>query len=198
MIGFAVVHAMFFLALLPTMIAGQTQGDLPLYRLWAEQAKLGYWPVLDMPWVYPAGALAPIMGAIAAGAYNYQLGWFVLMIVANLLAVLALTGNLRRRSGYRAAWYWLAIVVLLAPVSMLRLEASRPRSRSPVSSCCCVVPPSRARSSPRPPGSRSGPRRSPRLRSPWHPPVCASSSAASPSRPSSPRPSSSTAAARTC
>lgn len=122
MIGFAVVHAMFFLALLPTMIAGQTQGDLPLYRLWAEQAKLGYWPVIDMPWVYPAGALAPIMGAIAAGAYNYQLGWFVLMIVANLLAVLALTGNLRRRSGYRAAWYWLAIVVLLAPVSMLRLE----------------------------------------------------------------------------
>ncbi|GAA1643727.1 hypothetical protein GCM10009806_10990 [Microbacterium flavum] len=122
MIGFAVVHALFFLALLPTMIAGQTQGDLPLYRLWAEQAKLGYWPVLDMPWVYPAGALAPIMGAIAAGAYNYQLGWFVLMVAANLLAVLALTGNLRRRSGYPAAWYWLATVVLLAPVSMLRLE----------------------------------------------------------------------------
>jgi hypothetical protein len=59
MIGFAVVHAMFFLALLPTMIAGQTQGDLPLYRLWAEQAKLGYWPVIDMPWVYPAAPSPP-------------------------------------------------------------------------------------------------------------------------------------------
>jgi len=122
MIGFAVVHAIYLLGLLPTIIAGQTQGDLPLYRLWAEQAKLGYWPVIDMPWVYPAGALAPIMGAIAAGPYNYQLGWFVLMIAANLLAVLALTGNLRRRSGYPAAWFWLAVQILLAPVSMLRLE----------------------------------------------------------------------------
>ena len=120
--GFAVVHGLYLLVLLPTILAGQTQGDLPLYRLWAEQAKLGYWPVIDMPWVYPAGALAPIMAAIAAGPYNYQLGWFVLMVAANLFAILALTGGLRRRSGYRAAWYWLAVQVLLAPVSMLRLE----------------------------------------------------------------------------
>jgi hypothetical protein len=122
LIGFAVVHGIYLLGLLPTIIAGQTQGDLPLYRLWAEQAKLGYWPVIDMSWVYPAGALAPIMGAIAAGPYNYQLGWFVLMIAANLLAVLALTGNLRRRRGYPAAWFWLAVQILLWPVSMLRLE----------------------------------------------------------------------------
>ena len=122
MTGFAVVHGLYLLVLLPTILAGQTQGDLPLYRLWAEQAKLGYWPVIDMPWVYPAGALAPIMAAIAAGPYNYQLGWFVLMIGANLFAILALTGGLRRRSGYPAAWYWLAVQVLLAPVSMLRLE----------------------------------------------------------------------------
>lgn len=122
MTGFAVVHGVYLLGLLPTILAGQTQGDLPLYRLWAEQARLGYWPVIDMPWVYPAGALAPIMAAIAAGPYNYQLGWFVLMVAANLLAVLALTGGLRRRSGYPAAWYWLAVQILLAPVSMLRLE----------------------------------------------------------------------------
>lgn len=122
LVGFAVVHGVYLLGLLPTILAGQTQGDLPLYRLWAEQARLGYWPVIDMPWVYPAGALAPIMAAISAGPYNYQLGWFVLMVAANLLAVLALTGGLRRRSGYLAAWYWLAVQILLAPVSMLRLE----------------------------------------------------------------------------
>jgi hypothetical protein len=29
--------------------------------------------VIDMPWVYPAGALAPIMAAIVAGPWNYQL-----------------------------------------------------------------------------------------------------------------------------
>ncbi len=122
LIGFAVVHGVYLLGLLPTIIAGQTQGDLPLYRLWAEQARLGYWPVIDMPWVYPAGALAPIMAAIGAGPYNYQLGWFVLMVAANMIAVLALTSGFRRRSGYLAAWYWLAVQILLAPVSMLRLE----------------------------------------------------------------------------
>lgn len=123
LIGFAVVHGIYFLSLLPTILAGQAQGDLPLYRLWAEQAKLGYWPVIDMPWVYPAGALAPIVGAIAAGAYNYQLLWLVMVAGANFVAILALTGGLRRRSGYLAAWYWLAIQILLGPVSMLRLEA---------------------------------------------------------------------------
>lgn len=122
LIGFGVVHGVYLLGLLPTIIAGQTQGDLPLYRLWAEQALLGYWPVIDMPWVYPAGALAPIMAAIGAGPHYYQLGWFVLTAAANLIAVLALTGNLRRRSGYLAAWFWLAVQILLAPVSMLRLE----------------------------------------------------------------------------
>ncbi|MFT4051012.1 MAG: hypothetical protein QM677_02040 [Microbacterium sp.] len=120
--GFGLVHGVYLLALFPTILAGQTQGDLPLYRLWAEQALEGQWPVIDMSWVYPAGALAPIMAAISAGAYNYQLCWFALMACANLLAVLALTGGFRRRSGYPAAWYWLAVQVLLAPVSMLRLE----------------------------------------------------------------------------
>jgi len=122
MIGFAVVHGVYLLGLLPTIIAGETQGDLPLYRLWAEQARLGYWPVIDMPWVYPAGALVPIVAPVLAGADAYQLIWFLLMVAANFVAVLALTGGLRRRSGYLAAWYWLAVQILLAPVSMLRLE----------------------------------------------------------------------------
>lgn len=121
-IGFVVVHGVYFAGLLPTMIAGETQGDLPLYRLWAQQASLGYWPVIDMPWVYPAGAIVPIVAPIAAGSGAYQFVWFMLMVAANLLAVLALTGGLRRRSGYLAAWYWLAVQILLAPVSMLRLE----------------------------------------------------------------------------
>jgi len=123
MIGFAVVHGVYLLGLLPTIIAGQTQGDLPLYRLWAEQARLGYSPVVDFPWVYPAGAIVPIMGAIAAGPYNYQLCWFLLVVLANFVAILALTGGFKRRGGYVAAWYWLAVLFLLAPVSMLRLEA---------------------------------------------------------------------------
>jgi len=120
--GFAVVHLLYFVGLLHVIIVGGTEGDLPLYRLWAEQALHGHWPVIDMAWVYPAGALVPIMAAIAFGPWTYQLVWLLLMVAANWLAVVALTGNLRRRKGYVAAWYWLAVQLLLAPVSMLRLE----------------------------------------------------------------------------
>lgn len=121
-IGFAAVHLLYFVGLLHVIVVGGTEGDLPLYRLWAEQALHGHWPVIDMAWVYPAGALVPIMAAIAFGPWTYQLVWLLLMVAANWLAVVALTGNLRRRKGYVAAWYWLAVQLLLAPVSMLRLE----------------------------------------------------------------------------
>jgi hypothetical protein len=61
------------------------------------------------------------------------------MMVGANFAVLALTDNLRNRKGYVAAWYWLAIQVLLAPVSMLRLRASPHRWPSPVSSGSSVA-----------------------------------------------------------
>lgn len=121
--GFAAVHVVYLIGLLHVILFGGTQGDLPLYRLWAMQALHGQWPVIDDPWVYPAGALVPIVVPIVAGAYNYQLVWLVLVAAANILAILALTGGMRRLSGYPAAWYWLLIQILLAPVSMLRLEA---------------------------------------------------------------------------
>lgn len=121
--GFAAVHVVYLIGLLHVILFGGTQGDLPLYRLWAMQALHGQWPVIDDPWVYPAGALVPIVAPIVAGAFNYQLVWLVMVAGANFLAILALTGGLRRVSAYPAAWYWLLIQILLAPVSMLRLEA---------------------------------------------------------------------------
>lgn len=121
--GFAAVHIAYLVGLLHVILFGGTQGDLPLYRLWAMQALHGQWPVIDDPWVYPAGALVPIVAPIVAGAYNYQLVWLVMVAGANFLAILALTGGLRRVAAYPAAWYWLLIQILLAPVSMLRLEA---------------------------------------------------------------------------
>ncbi len=121
--GFAAVHVVYLIGLLHVILFGGTQGDLPLYRLWAMQALHGQWPVIDDPWVYPAGALVPIVAPMVAGAFNYQLVWLVMVAAANFLAILALTGGLRRVSAYPAAWYWLLIQILLAPVSMLRLEA---------------------------------------------------------------------------
>jgi len=121
--GFVALHLAYIAALLPIIVTGGTEGDLPLYREWAQDAVQGSWPVIDFAWVYPAGALAPIVGPIVLGPFLYQLVWLVMIGAANWLALAALAGHrLQRRSGYRAAWYWLLSVLLLAPVSMLRLE----------------------------------------------------------------------------
>ncbi len=122
--GFAVLHVVYALSIVHVIVSGGTEGDLPLYRLWAQQAIHGYWPVFDFPWVYPAGALAPIMLSIAAGPYLFQALWLILMAAGNFAAIAALTGGFRRIADYPAAWYWLLIQVLLAPVSMLRLEGA--------------------------------------------------------------------------
>lgn len=121
--GFVALHATYILALASVVFTGSAEGDVPLYRLWATQASHGIWPVLDAPWVYPAGALVPIMLPIIFGRWSYQLVWLLMVAVANGAALWTLTGGLRRRSAYRAAWYWLLIELVLAPVSMLRLEA---------------------------------------------------------------------------
>ncbi|MDD7961207.1 hypothetical protein [Microbacterium thalli] len=121
--GFVALHVAYILALLPLIVTGGTEGDLPLYRLWAQDAVQGTWPIIDFPWVYPAGALIPIVAAIALGPYLYQLVWLLMMAAANWLALAAIAGpRLQRRAAYPAAWYWLLSVFLLAPVSMLRLE----------------------------------------------------------------------------
>jgi len=120
--GFIAVHLATVLALLPVILDGGTEGDLPLYRRWAMDALAGYWPVIDFPWVYPAGALIPIVGAMLAGPALYQLTWLTLTAGANLIGIWVLTRGFRLRAAYPAAWYWLLTIVLLAPVSMLRLE----------------------------------------------------------------------------
>ncbi|MDF2917353.1 MAG: hypothetical protein K0S70_1570 [Microbacterium sp.] len=121
--GFVAFHAAYILALLPLIIAGGTEGDLPLYRQWAQDAVQGTWPIIDFEWVYPAGALLPIVAPIALGPYLYQLLWLLMLAGANWLALAAIAGaRLQRRSAYPAAWYWLLSILLLAPVSMLRLE----------------------------------------------------------------------------
>ncbi len=121
--GFAALHLVYIVALLPLIVTGGTEGDLPLYRQWAHDAVQGSWPIIDFAWVYPAGALVPIVGPIVLGPYLYQLVWLIMIAAANWLALAALAGHrLQRRSGYPAAWYWLLSVLLLAPVSMLRLE----------------------------------------------------------------------------
>lgn len=122
-LGFLGLHTAFLFALLPTILTGRVLGDLPLYRTWAELGlNNGVWPGIDNAWVYPIGALLPITFADLAGPLLYQLLWFLLTTALNAVAVGALTDWGRRRSGYKAAWYWLFASFLLSPVGLLRLE----------------------------------------------------------------------------
>lgn len=123
--------------------------DLDLYRWWMWQGlHQGTWPVLDGDWVYPAGAVLPmLLPALvdAVGTFGYALGWTVLVTALDAAAVGVLLarggpgarrGVAARDAGVRptvvvdaghdpaaGAWWWLAFVLLLGPVAIGRLDA---------------------------------------------------------------------------
>ena len=132
--AFAVVHG--WLAVVGVVLApARAFWDVDLYRYWAALAlDLGRWPVLDDAWVYPAGALAPVVAPALTGARTtagYAVAWCVLVTVLDALAVLVLLRAQRRGAGGRAGrravprgvWWWLAFLLALGPVAMGRLDA---------------------------------------------------------------------------
>ncbi len=120
--AFIGLHAVFLIALGPTIVGGSVLGDLPLYRAWAVDAlNFGQWPGISEPWVYPVGALAPIVAAALAGPYLFQLLWFVMIMALNGLSVLVLVRG-ESSAGYRAAWWWMLFLLVMSPVALLRLE----------------------------------------------------------------------------
>lgn len=121
--AFWLLHGAVLVALTPLILAGDVEGDLPLYRSWASGALAdGRWPVLDFDWVYPAGALGPIVLSNVLGESLYQLVWLVLLTAANAGGLWLLTDRGRRTVDATAAWWWLLVLLLLSPVGFLRLE----------------------------------------------------------------------------
>ena len=119
---FAVVHAwLTYLALGP--IPGAYR-DLDLYRGWVEAGLAdGRWPVLDGAWVYPVGALLPMLVPALVSPTStaaYTAAWCGLVTALDAAAVLMLLA--RRRPGRRAATWWLLFVLATGPVSMGRLD----------------------------------------------------------------------------
>lgn len=114
------------------LIPQQAFWDLDLYRYWMW---LGIyrdqWPVLSGSWVYPAGAIVPMLVAAVGGTggvSGYAPAWSLMI---TLLDGIALAVLLRVRRPDRpddapttyGAWWWLAFLVLLGPVAMGRLDA---------------------------------------------------------------------------
>ncbi|WP_239068571.1 hypothetical protein [Cellulomonas pakistanensis] len=124
------------------LIPAEAFWDLDLYRWWMWQGlHQGVWPVLDGDWVYPAGAVVPmLLPALvdAVGTQPYALAWSVLITLLDAAAVVVLlrfAGRPARDCVVRGevvppardpavgAWWWLAFVLLLGPVAVGRLDA---------------------------------------------------------------------------
>jgi hypothetical protein len=126
-VAFGLVHA--WLAYLGVVVVpAESFHDVDLYRYWTFLALYtGEWPVLDGGWVYPAGALVPMLLPALAGlttTFGYAIGWCALVTLLDGVAVAALLRH-RHDDGARTAgaWWWLGFLVLLGPVAIGRLDA---------------------------------------------------------------------------
>ena len=120
---FAAVHLLYFALLLPRIIAGETYGDVILYRHWAFHGfSTGIWLGIDDAWVYPAAAILPMIISGLLGQQLYMLGWFLLCAVLNLTAVLALLNRGATRYGWQAAYLWISLTAILGPVAFSRVD----------------------------------------------------------------------------
>lgn len=112
-------------------------GDVSfVYTFWAHQAVAGGAIVgIDTQWVYPILALIPIviptLGGLASTAF-YPYGWMLLVALIDALAFGFLIGSWNRRTHpavarstvrTEAAWWWLAMLVCLGPVSVARIDS---------------------------------------------------------------------------
>ncbi|NMR18641.1 glycosyltransferase 87 family protein [Cellulomonas fimi] len=149
-LAFALVHG-WLTVVGVVLIPNRAFYDVDLYRYWVALGLVdGQWPVLDGPWVYPAGALVPMLVPAAVGAGStvaYALGWSALVTVLDGVAALALVrhGSASNSTAGSpsdstadspsdstagstaadslAAWWWLAFLALLGPVAMGRIDA---------------------------------------------------------------------------
>lgn len=92
-VAFLAVHA--WITYIGTvLIPTRAFWDLDLYRWWMWQGlHQGIWPVLSGDWVYPAGALLPMLAPAlvdSAGTRTYALAWCVLITALNAVAVVVL------------------------------------------------------------------------------------------------------------
>jgi hypothetical protein len=98
-------------------------GDVFLYHRWVrEGVERGMWPVIDVPWVYPIGALAPMaLLAPFAGGPHYVTAWWALVLVLNAVTLIVIRDFLK--NGLRAAWWWLAFLFLLGATGLSRIDS---------------------------------------------------------------------------
>ena len=129
------------------VLPGEAFHDVDLYRYWMYLGlHEGSWPVLDEPWVYPAGAVLPMLLPALVTTFStpvFALAWCAMVTALDAVAVAALDrpvpargsrtepagaprpedGHAPERAGTTGAWWWLAFLALLGPVAVGRLDA---------------------------------------------------------------------------
>ncbi|MBG6218576.1 riboflavin transporter FmnP [Arthrobacter sp. CAN_A6] len=121
--AFAAVHLLFFALLLPYFSDGTTYGDVVLYRHWALHGlTTGSWQGVDTAWVYPVGAMLPMVLPALAGPEFYMLAWFLLCTALNFGAVRMLLTSRTAGYGWQAACLWIALTAILGPLSFSRVD----------------------------------------------------------------------------
>jgi hypothetical protein len=145
-VAFALVHA--WLAFVGVVWVPQKAfWDVDLYRYWIWLGEYrGDWPVLSGPWVYPAGALLPLLVAAVAGTWHtmaYDAAWAGLVTLLDAVGMVALLHAPRlvrhglfgepvtddgaadptRNRTLTGGWWWIAFLAALGPVAMGRLDA---------------------------------------------------------------------------
>ncbi|MFD1721719.1 glycosyltransferase 87 family protein [Amnibacterium endophyticum] len=117
--AFLVVHV--GLALVNVLAtAYNPAGDVTgVYRFWIDHwRQTGVLVGVDTAWVYPIGALPPMLAASVLGDGAYLWTWLGIVTVLDAAALWLLAR--RRRS---LAWWWLGSTALLGPVALSRIDA---------------------------------------------------------------------------
>ncbi|HEY2557461.1 MAG TPA: hypothetical protein VGI08_10165 [Diaminobutyricibacter sp.] len=120
-IAFLLVHLL--LGFLAFHSDGEPLGDVYLvYKPWAQLAQVGSVVGIQSDWVYPIGAIVPIMLPLLLGADNYIGSWLTLVLLLDAGAFAVLTIGRRPRQ-LVAAWWWLGFLLLLGPIAIGRLDS---------------------------------------------------------------------------
>ena len=101
--------------------------DVNLYGYWADQMQpLSSILGVNQPWVYPFGALGPILLAkILGGTAGIMAGWLTLICALNLIGVSTIVDWGRGdKASFRSASFFVAFTILLGPVAIGRIDAA--------------------------------------------------------------------------
>jgi hypothetical protein len=126
-IAFVLVHA--WLGWQGFIAESVPYGDVSfVYSFWAHQA-IGGGPVvgIDTEWVYPILAFIPMviptLGGLAPTEF-YPYAWIVLVTLINAAVFSFLIGSWTRGTVRTvAAWWWLAFLLCLGPISVARIDS---------------------------------------------------------------------------